>query len=104
MRSNNDFNGNGFSEPADGDRFSRIFGGFVIPAILAIIGMLNIVTQCAHIRFNTITGAEAVLWGSARMSLGALLHAHYYWTVSEKLWRYSLSAIVISSAAFVLTI
>ena len=92
------------AEPASGSWWSKIFGGFVLAALLIYLGTEESITQEVTMRGARFTGTSAVLFGSAEVLIGCFCNVHYYWTVSEKLWKYSQLAKILLLSAIVLLI
>lgn len=87
-----EFGGADFS--ASGSPTSKLWGGIVAPVILFLVGLYDIITKKTFtfgLRFPRpkLEGTEAVYWGVAMLFIAAFIHFHYYWTVSEKLWKHS---------------
>ena len=95
-------------EPStDGTKFSRIFYGLIIPIVIATIGIINIHTQNARISLRShshVTGTQAIICGTTRILIAAFLHVHFYWTVSEKLWKYSYLLKILLLIGIILTL
>lgn len=76
-----------------GSPASKLWGGIVAPIIVALSGLYSVVVEKS---FDSIwsplprfEGTEAVFWGIGWLFLATLCHFHYYWTLSEKFWKYS---------------
>ena len=86
-----EFEDNSFTP--SGSPVSKLWGGIVAPIVLALSGLYSVIVQKSFtfgLRYpSKFEGTEAVFWGIGLLFLAALLHFHHYWTVSEKLWKYS---------------
>ena len=86
-----EFGGADFSAP--GSPAGKLWGGIVAPVVLGLFGLYDIIMEKSFtfgLRYPKLKfeGTEAVYWGVATLFLAAFIH-FYYWTVSEKLWKYS---------------
>jgi len=70
------------NEPPREGFWAKWFGGMIAPLVLAIWGLVNIVTQHGFLGGRTgrveIEGAKAIAFGVAKLGLALALHAHYF--------------------------
>lgn len=89
----------GFFTASDSSPSSKLFGGIIGPLLIAVVGIVNIVTQQAHIgrRYHSlIEGEPAIFIGIERIALALLMHSHFFWTVTEKLYPYANVAKIVT--------
>lgn len=87
------------------ERRWRLVGCLAVSVFLIGYGIFCIVTKHAYIPGRRFGGLHlydlnAVLAGAAIMMLGLALNAHYCWSVSERLERYSATVALSGFAAF----
>lgn len=95
-----------FDGAATGSGWSKVVGGFLVPAAAMLYGAQCVLSKSAVLlgRHNTnlpLNGTNAVLMGCACIAAGAFLHFHYFWTVSEKLFGWAPLLKVLSLLAAV---
>ena len=81
-----------FSQDASCDPVSRWCGGVLSALIPVVLGLMAIVTQHAYfvngrpLRITEHFGAEAIALGIACLGVGLLMHAHYFWSGSQRFY------------------
>ncbi|MCR4575665.1 MAG: hypothetical protein K5787_18045 [Lentisphaeria bacterium] len=88
---------------------SKLLAGIIIPVVVALDGLYFIVTKKSFtfgLRFPSpeMEGPEVVFWGIALLFAAAFIHFHFYWSVSEKLWKYSGILKIISMVGIVISL
>lgn len=92
------------ANPPEGGRIKQWLAGVMLAAVPIVYGSI-----CIHRGHTTLfgRGGNADLSGEAGTSLavayialGAFLHFHYYWGLSERLSRFSQFAKLLAVAAF----
>jgi hypothetical protein len=88
-----------------GGRGKQWFAGMVLAALPVIYGVYSI--QRGYTTMFGSRGASAKISGSAGLylavayiAIGAFFHFHYFWGLSERLWRFSQALKVISLLVF----
>lgn len=69
-------------------------GGVVVPLAPILYGIRGLVVGKTILPSRSgegleLTGTDAVLLSCACICLGLLIHAHYFWRLHSKLWRFS---------------
>jgi hypothetical protein len=96
-------------DDAPQDSFSKWGWGVVSPALIAAVGVSNIVWQRATLFGRRglsmpLTGYDAVALGVVFLSVAALMHAHYFWSASQRWWAHAEVVKVVSLIAGLLGI
>lgn len=86
--------GDSLSGGASGSAFSRIAGGVVAPLVIGLLGLHACVTRRATLPGRggislDVGGPAAVSFGIALLGVALLLHFHFAWTTSERLYRWA---------------
>ena len=73
---------------------SKLWGGIIAPIVVALDGLYSVIVRKSFsfgLRYPQpeFEGMGAIYWGIGLLFVAAFLHFHFYWTVSEKLWKYS---------------
>jgi len=87
-----------------GGRGKQWFAGIVMAAVPVIYGIHSI--QCGYATLpgsrgvsEKLTGEAGVWLAVASIALGAFLHFHFFWGLSERLWRFSEGLKVVAMLA-----
>ena len=89
--------GSGFGgwddEPLD-DAWNKWVLGVVVPSLLALFGASKLIWPHAVLwgrrRMSlTLTGWDAVVFGLCWIGVALFLHAHYHWSLSNRLAEYA---------------
>jgi hypothetical protein len=87
-----------------GGRGKQWFAGVVLAVVPVIYGIHSIQRGYATLPgrrgvSETLTGEAGVWLAVAAIAFGAFLHFHYFWGLSEGLWRFSEALKVVSMLA-----
>jgi len=90
--------------PPSGDRAKQWFAGIVIAAVPIIYGIICLrrghTTLFGRGANSDLTGDGGFWLAVAYISAGAFLHFHYFWSLSQSLWRLSQFAKLLSVLVF----
>lgn len=73
----------------------------LVPVLYGIKGVIEKKTILpGRGRILELTGTDAILMSCAYISLGLLMHSHFFWASHPKLWRFSDALKAVSLIAF----
>ena len=97
-----------YSGAASGTVFSKIFGGMIVPFFIILYGLRTCIIHHAALMYKggtiNLSGTEAVIYGVVLISTGFFIHFHFFWTVSERLYRWAASLKIVALIIFTVSL